>query len=141
MTPESQRIAIAEACDHVMDKPEEFPSVAIHNGQRYGIPDYLNDLNAAIFLCDFLAERSWNCTLGNGLDKTWECEFYKSATDKTHPDNLGQRDGKQIELHYGSADTLAEAISEAFLRTLGLWKDDASHLSKVESNTASIKPK
>jgi hypothetical protein len=140
MTPEAQRIAIAEACGWKecerctrQLKPKSdgveirgLDPTGDHTGgwKEYALlPDYLNDLNAAIFLCDFLAERSWNCTLGNGLDKTWECEFYKSATDKTHPDNLGQRDGKQIELHYGSADTLAEAISEAFLRTIGLWKD------------------
>lgn len=82
-------------------------------------PDYPNDLNACLTLIDMLADRGWNCALGNGLDKTWECEFYRPAKlGQTHPDNLGIRYGKSIELIYGSADTLELAICEAFLKTM-----------------------
>jgi hypothetical protein len=129
MTPKAQRIAIAKFCGYTQDEKGFWYAP----GQAHvwfktllstEIPDYLNDLNATVQVCDFLADRGWNCNLGNGLDKTWECEFYKADTEHTHTDNLGTFHGKQVELHYGSADRLGEAISEAFLRTLNLWKDE-----------------
>lgn len=96
-----------------------------HKGSRVGsikthtLPNYPLDLNACAELIDLLAGRGWNCALGNGLDKTWECEFYRPAKlGRAHPDNLGIRDGKSVELHYGSADTMPLAICDAFVRTM-----------------------
>lgn len=78
------------------------------------LPDYLNDLNAALTLCDNRADAGWRCELDNGLDKTWECTFTRPANADTLPDNLtfGQ------EQHYAPGATLARAICDAFLLTL-----------------------
>lgn len=86
----------------------------------YESPDYPSDLNAAIELIDFLADRGWHCRLGNGLDKTWECEFYRDATENTNEDDIGTILGCDLpqEIHYQSADTLAEAIARAFVATM-----------------------
>ena len=55
MTPEQQRIAIAEACGWKVLEPEVKPAIIylwglregfIHEENREIIPDYLNDLNA-----------------------------------------------------------------------------------------------
>lgn len=128
MKPEAQRIAIAEAHLGVHD---------IQVGPWYGygldednrdvavdIPDYLNDLNAAVELCDFLTKRGWTCRCDNGLDRTWECTFTHPIRNSTHEYNVGIEDGKQVEQHYGAADTLAEAICQAFLRATGKWQED-----------------
>lgn len=77
------------------------------------LPDWMGDLNAAIQLCDKLAEEGWRCEINNGLDKTWECIFSKTPT---------RRPDRTIE-HYHPAGTLAEAICGAFLRAKSLWQD------------------
>lgn len=110
MKTEAQQIAIAEACGWKYESETDFwrrGDRLIHGEKGKGthLPDYPNDLNAAVTLCDFLADQGWNCDINNGLDKTWECTF-----------------AKDDEVHYAPADTLAAAISQAFLRTLGKWE-------------------
>lgn len=83
------------------------------------LPDYLNDLNAAITLCDFLAERGWNCHLDNGLDKTWECIFTRGRTGNENSDE-----------HYGPGNTMTAAICQAFLRTVGKWEDEPERMNE-----------
>lgn len=96
----------------------------ISNAQRVSLPDYLTDLNAAISLCDLLADKGWNCRLGNRLDKTWECEFYRPATEQSLSGNVGSIAGiDPAEIHYAGAATMAQAIYEAFLHTIGRWDD------------------
>lgn len=149
MTPEAQRIAIAEACGWKWySRPASGPWAANPHRALYHpilsaelvstlqpatmterqcndlfiwregfIPDYLNDLNAAIQLCDELAGKGWNCELNNGLDKTWECEFVK------HSDESNATIGERSKRHYGAADKLSAAICDAFLKTIGKWVD------------------
>jgi len=148
MTPEAQRIAIADFCGWtdvnfyednagpgfwngyppvklVMDKNGEWDiSKACHHTT---LPDYLNDLNACAKLCERLAELGWRCELNNGLDNTWECIFFRKRSESTKPENQGERrefDPPFSEEHYCPANTMAEAICGAALRTIGKWKED-----------------
>lgn len=91
-----------------MDEAEKWPF------KEYGIsefvnldalPRYLNDANAALTLCDVLAEKGWNCELNNGLDKTWECCFF--------------RHDKKETMHYAPGNTLPLAIVNTFLKAIG----------------------
>lgn len=84
------------------------------------LPPFLTDLNAAITLCDMLAEKGWHCNLANGLDKTWECEFMRPPTESTHPDDIGSRRGETLEIIYGCGDTVCLAIVEAALIAINL---------------------
>lgn len=86
------------------------------------VPDYFFDANAALALCDAMAKEGWNCHLGNGLDKTWECEFQRPPTAETQPDDIGSRADERLEIIYGSGDTLPIAICEAFAKAKGLWQ-------------------
>ena len=87
MTPEQQRIAIAEACG------EDNDSI-----YRDLIPDYLNDLNAMH-------------------------EAEKTLTDKAHEEfrlnlyDLIRDDSRLI------VSSTASQRAEAFLRTIGKWKE------------------
>lgn len=89
-------------------------------------PDYLNDLNACAELCERLAELGWRCELKKGLDSTWECIFFRKRSESTKPENQGERrefDPPFSEEHYCQANTMAEAICRAALRTIGKCED------------------
>jgi hypothetical protein len=141
MSPEQQRIKIAEACGwtihgtkfRIYGNPDDpFSSVSachdLYGFPRTGgddwIPDYLNCLNAMHEAEKVLAdneERQYkyiSILVGKDWSESW------AFTDA----------GKAIH-------ATAAHRAEAFLRTLGLWKDDASHLSTVDSTTASINKK
>lgn len=119
MTPEAQRIAIAEACGFSM-VPDKFyfDRIAfVKDRERWAsidLPDYLNDLNAMHDACAVLAAKGWRCVANMGTDGTWECFFTKRDSCSCLP---GMGD------HYGSGSTLAMAMSEAFLRTIGKWEE------------------
>lgn len=140
LTPEEKRIRIAEACGWVKLAPflnacggltQEWrhPDPVGHRNCTAGEFDYLDDLNAALTLIDFLAERGWRCNLANGLDKTWECEFMRPPTDATDDDDIGSRQGERLEIRYAPAATLAEAICDGFLlaHTLMTPNDTGEH--------------
>lgn len=108
LTPEAKRVALAEACGY---QRWRYPDgeIAIYEGgktwprERHQaelaasgmpcdlttLPDYLGDLNAALTLVDHLAKLGWRCSLANGLDCTWECEFMRPPLAETHPDFIG----------------------------------------------------
>lgn len=138
------RVKVAELCgweqvvQASMDCWEGLPPVGHAYGRASGhwqIPDYPNDLNACAELIDSLADKGWNCSLGNGLDKTWECEFYKTATNSTRAEDKGTIYGlhDEQEIHYESADKLSVAICGAFMATM---EADSVHGS-AKSETAS----
>ena len=122
MTPEAQRIAIAEACGWEYlpgDEPTYGGTYKValwhhkEKGSRrtdwsgkttVGLPDYLNDLNAAEPLCQKMHEAGWAVKLTPRY-----CLWYVYASHKM----LGD-----FEIENTS---LATAICEAFLRTLNLW--------------------
>lgn len=133
MSPEAQRVVIAEACGWMYEpyfvggpaiwlRPDGFPETH----RTACLPDYVNDLNAAIQLVDHLAKQGWRCECNSGLDGTWECLFYRKATNETKLENRavrGQFDPPDSEEHYATSERLSAAISEAFLRTLNKWYD------------------
>lgn len=118
MTPEAQRIAIAEACGRVCGDSCSFiqvgPDEQEHrsdcecNGTGWIIPDYLNDLNAMH-------------------------EAEKVLTDVQKGQYRMELENRHGHQHYGPCGLLywweqirstAAHRCEAFLRTIGKWTDD-----------------
>jgi hypothetical protein len=99
MTPEQQRIAIAEACGwNYIDSKTIYPR-GIKDGVTLELPDYLNDLNA---MHD--AEKGW-------FDRH----------------DLAALDTYDEYLHEATSgwkwNATASERAEAFLRTIGKWKE------------------
>jgi hypothetical protein len=101
MTPESQRIAIAEACGwkvHPKDKWVVIPPNSPHSVQPlYTLPDYLNDLNAM---------HKAKLSLSPEELGTFTCILIQMGVDRN--------------FHFMVAT--AEQQAEAFLRTIDKWK-------------------
>lgn len=98
MSPEAQRIAIAEACGRVQ-RPDGFwfPKGANYGSQ--GIPNYLNDLNA-MHEAEILIRKNYDIY-----------GAYLQYLNRTAPEcrvhaNAGQK-------------------AEAFLRAIGKWEEEA----------------
>jgi len=119
MTPEQQRIAIAEACGWKFQHPSpnngspewsEMKCNAILCWVRPGggswqleeLPDYLNDLNAM-----HEAEK----LLKSEQHFTFQVELARVINTTTYP------------LNFALLHATAAQRAEAFLRTLNLWKD------------------
>ena len=105
MSPEKQRIAIADACGW-----SRYSALSTH-GWIEGepetdgpIPDYLNDLNACSELINYMESLGWACVL----------VAQNGARCCTFTDGI---DYKVI------GDKFETAICEAFLRTLNLWTE------------------
>ncbi len=93
MTPERQRIEIAEACGYRRDKRDRWRSPLGHYYEEQTPPDYLNDLNAMHEAEKVLtAEQAWQYVQILAVDGDGWC-----AT--------------------------AAKRAKAFLLTLGIWKD------------------
>lgn len=122
MSPEKQRIAIAEACGWTDVKNEEWESVDIdarevafgvalqgtRNGERGFIPHYLDSLDA-------MHEVELSCIIGNGVEREFshEREFqYRTALSRVMGHALAL-------IHHATAAQRAEA----FLRTIGKWEE------------------
>ena len=114
MNKEQQRIAIAEACGwqfipeyyHGKDDPPEFTTVTPDGRHLCGYyPDYLNDLNAM--------HEAWQ-TLTSNQKITYRGELAKICAREAP-----ERDTCWLE------DIAAEFAPEAFIRTLGLWEEEA----------------
>lgn len=110
MTPEAQRIAIAEACGY--RKGESSPLWwARPVGQPFkacgvkDLPDYLSDLNAMHEAEKVLTEEQWH--------DYWNWLFV--ATTR----GVDTRNAEHKIAHATAAQH-----AEAFLRTLNLWKDN-----------------
>ena len=113
MTPEKQRIAIAEACGwrHVCPIGRldgwawGFPPGQI-GGKSIAIPDYLNDLNAM-----------------HEVEKLKVC--YSEEIQEEYAENLLKVVYKQFG-YSGANQTIhasATQRAEAFLRTIGKWEE------------------
>ena len=125
MTPEEQRIAIAEACGwkpcgwrpiHSTDKNTDLALGGTENWWRNAnentvarlpeLPDYLNDLNAMYEAFKSLG-RHWEiCQVGDG----YVCRI------QFGPQN------KDVVV---AGLELLPVMAEAFLRTIGKWKEEA----------------
>jgi hypothetical protein len=107
MTPEQQRIAIAEACGWKL-KPLAHAShqqVWMFNGIARRLPDYLNDLNAM-----HEAEKMLNFEQSVMFRHFLEC-------------NSDGPDAKFPTACAAMCHATPTQRAEAFLRTLGLWKE------------------
>jgi len=108
MTPEKQRIAIAEACGYthvrIVKCIEGLPDHCIghHPAQPHSIPDYLNDLNAM-----HEAEKVLDVNIESEDSARYEYsrQVYRIVESRRQP----------------FRSTAAER-AEAFLRTLGKWE-------------------
>ena len=128
MTPEAQRIAIAEACGWEIPTPEEWryqdsqPRGWIKNGSNnfgewraasakgtlYDLPDYVYDLNAMHEACCL--------TFNNATEWAgFACQLCQVV--------LGQGKGYSIgEQMVALCKATAAQRAEAFLRTIGKWE-------------------
>jgi hypothetical protein len=106
MTPELQRIKIAEACGFEM-RPDGYFRRVGEVGSR-GIPDYLNDLNAMHEAEQTLWEKDW----------TSRHDFVDKLARIMSP-AWGYHQQSGLDL----LDATAAQRAEAFLRTLGLWEE------------------
>lgn len=70
-------------------------------------PDYINDLNAAITLCDRLREEGWVISMDNDLAGQWDVVL-TDINKGNHPANMVALTGEQ---------SLPRAICVAFLKT------------------------
>ena len=117
MSPEKQRIAIATACGLTNAKPAIVRNVTHQGDDRTvgissdsgWVPDYLNDLNAIAKARSILTP-----------DQQIQFSFFvgKSVTRMLRVNQAEWMDFCLI-------DATAECQAEAFLRTLGLWEEDA----------------
>ena len=116
MTPEAQRIAIAEACGWTNVAPRIVKNVK-HQGDDITvgiwsddgwIPDYLNDLNAmheAVSIFDYDQADEFEDHL---------CDICKRLNDeKENP----------APWRFAVVNATASQRAEAFLRTIGKWKE------------------
>jgi hypothetical protein len=103
MTPKEQRIAIAEACGW---EPYD------RNGRLvlFGLPDYLNDLNAM--------HEAEKILLPPGGGKT---TYSKHLADIVC--GYGSKWGNREDLFF-VAHATASQRAEAFLKTIGKWTED-----------------
>ena len=111
MNPELQRIRIAEACGYkdvtTRITEETFKVITGFKNHNFDeeIPNYLNDLNAM--------HEAWQ-TLTSDQRITYRGELAKICAREAP-----ERDTCWLE------DIAAEFAPEAFLKTLGLWKEES----------------
>lgn len=114
MTPEAQRIAIAEVCPNLMQAKSFIWSnqgFLVHPFNEI-IIDPLNDLNAM-----HQAEKALTPHQLEWCDAFLKRAVYKSTTDADWEEGVGPTPATK----YWHATATQRA--EAFLRTLNLWKD------------------
>ncbi len=114
MSPEQQRIAIAEACGW-----KNFNSASHEGSIQYGqppnaphnsweLPDYLNDLNACHEIEKMLTAAQ-RITYAEQLCILWT-----------------GRDDRAVPIWFWLTEATANQRAEAFLRTLGLWQETST---------------
>ena len=113
MTPEKQRIAIAEACGWKEITGLHWIPLGIPPTRRHGaeyIPDYLNDLNAIHEAEKVLTD-----------EQAWK-QIQIIVSYKQHAGGFPVLSrSESVRLHSATAAQRAES----FLRTIGKWKGDA----------------
>ena len=120
MSPEAQRIAIAEACGEINPRFTEsgacIASTATTDGIEWGthgVADYLNDLNAIREACLWAIDNLWDSD---------QVETFAKYLASRHPHYLFDSD-------YDTAQIIIRSTAEdwcyAFLKTYNLWNPDA----------------
>lgn len=113
MSPEAQRIAIAEACGWKLS--DKYGTNMWHNpdGTPIGfLPDFLHDLNTI---------HDAALSLKIGKRSTYGVELRQIVVRDQTPEMADPDGGPLPDLYFYEATAAQRA--EAFLRTLGLWKD------------------
>ena len=115
MKPEAQRIAIAEACGWKRDTTHHCWRSSTVTGMFNDIPSYLTDLNAM-----HEAEKVIPLALHDGWNGYWE-----TLAEITKCGGTSGGEGGDPSWCYASmAHATSAQRAEAFLRTLGLWKEE-----------------
>lgn len=112
MTPEKQRIAIAEACGWKKSETNGAP-VWWKDGQyayQFDLPDYLNDLNAMHEAENTLLGSCWSLYLRN-LASVCNCLRVEEAGIRWVESDVAL-----------VANATSAQRAEAFLRTIGKWE-------------------
>ena len=108
MTPEEQRIAIAEACGWTLTD-NKLHGCLPNTTQLQSIPWYLDDLNAMHEAESQLKPTQWR--------------LYSDKLMVLIRDSDLLLNGSNIEARYKTPYATAQQRAEAFLRTIGKWKD------------------
>ena len=123
MTPEQQRIAIAEACglSVVISDPQSGLDVVRDGEFRRPLPDYLNDLNAMHAVEEYWKDKTISkpdpqnpSVMLRGL--SFVLQYHRQLALVTGAQN-GAVFYPDIQWH-----ATAEQRAEAFLRTIGKWE-------------------
>lgn len=112
MSPEAQRIAIAEACGWTQIGRctcGQTPRGTSPTGWRGHLPDYLTDLNAMHKAVMTLPPDRRNAYVNHVSDIT----------------TTEENDSDPVESDFAFINATAAQRREAFLKTLNLWRDDA----------------
>ena len=123
MTPDAQRIAIAEACGwHGIDGKSALGPMGMYGPLRGFalIPDYLNDLNAM---------HEAESTITDESKRDAYCLQLATSCNSLSDWNF---DSMKVEAWKTIRATAAQR-AEALLRTIGRWKDDNQPHQKGES--------
>ena len=115
MSPEAQRIAIAEACGEINPRFTEsgacIASTAIADGIEWGthgVSNYLNDRNAM-----HEAVHKW-------LESA-QSQYIRAEMEEM----LAHQIRKILKFQHATFIATAAQLAEAYLRTLNLWNPDA----------------
>jgi len=123
MSPEAQRIAIAEACgfggefskrwilEVGMEGEDKFAFAATRNNLDEEVPDFLNDLNAM-----HEAEET--------LSRNQRAEYWHEIIKLCNEEARGLNDFDRVGIFY-QLHAKAAQRAEAFLRTINKWEDGA----------------
>jgi len=126
MSPEKQRIAIAEACGWTLEEPDDFtgkntsPQGQVYSQQiRYGfksnmnhtdrfsgVPDYLKDLNAM-----------------HKVEKTLDTDQKNEYINILHHICWIEESENDLDLDFAWCSATSAQRAEAFLKTIGKWED------------------
>jgi hypothetical protein len=123
MSPEAQRIAIAEVCGYRHGESKPF-WMATPVGQPFvacsvdKLPDYLNDLNAMHEAEKFIPQRDRCLYPGNLIKSTGPDGIIDLV------DDYGEWSTSESTSFFALIHATAAQRAEAFLRTLGKWVPD-----------------
>jgi hypothetical protein len=135
MNPELQRIRIAEACGYkdvtTRITEETFKVITGFKNHNFDeeIPNYLNDLNAMHEAEQWLYKASISPINKGGLTTEWNGEqktawvvyvYHLRRITNPHPSGYPTHHDEWVKVHATAAQK-----AEAFLKTLGLWKEES----------------
>lgn len=121
MNPEEIRVAAAKEMGWRCFAGHDWiaPSDQFESRYTQELPQYTTSCDAALELVEKLREEGWRCSLNNGLDGGWECEFIRPVQPESPPEHVGFLAGEDVEVRYSPDDSLPMAICLGFLKVRG----------------------